>query len=212
MRFNRRAKAPTTASSDATPKTKPAPKPPKAFVFHTITPEELVPDGTVLCTFTILGRPATKKTHQDVIFVRGSPRIIPSKQYNAYEKLCKATCDAAWVGQGKCPMDYGISIQMRIWLNNWSVGDATGYQQAIGDIIQKYGVIANDSWLHWTDGIGEHWLGGIDKDNPRTELVITRLRHPKELYRAEQEAEELRKQQRKIDRELKATSSNHVNV
>ena len=114
----------------------------------------------------------------------------------------------AFIEQGMQPMDFGVVLTMRVYLNTWQVGDCTGYQQSIADILQKFGVIANDSWLHW-DWEGEHWFGGKDVDNPRVEVTLKRCRHPKESYRAEQEADLVAKQQRAIARAAKKTQGDH---
>lgn len=191
MAWKRRAK--TATSKTKTPKPKAAAK---DFVFHTVTHEEALLDNTMLLKFTIPGRPATKKTHQQVIYVAGSPRVIPSAQYNKYEKLCKDFCAAAWSEKGMPPMDFGVLIEMRIYLDTWSIGDHVGYMQAIGDILEKHKVIANDKFIHWGDD-GVHWFGGVDKDNPRCEIVIKRFRHPYEAYRKDKEEAEVKKAERK---------------
>jgi len=191
MAWKRRAK--TTKSTTSVPKPKAVAK---DFVFHIVTPEELLSDNTELLRFTIPGRPATKKTHQQVIYVKGSPRVIPSAQFAKYEKLCKDFCTQAWGDKGKAPMDFGVLIEMRIYLDTWSIGDHVGYMQAIGDILEKHKVIANDKFIHWGDD-GIHWFGGIDKDEPRCEIVIKRFRHPYEEYRKDKEISETKKADRK---------------
>lgn len=156
------------------------------------SPEELLPDGTELVSFTIPGRATTKKTHQNVVYVKGHPRVLPSQQYVKYEKSCKEPCLKAWKAKKKAAMDFGIGIYLKIHLNNWIVGDHTGYMQAIGDILQKWEVIADDSWIAWLSS-EEHWLGEVDKENPRIEIKIVRLYHPKEAFRENKEAAEEKK-------------------
>jgi hypothetical protein len=139
-------------------------------------------DNTVLCQFVILGRPATKKTHQSAFVSKGRMIVLPSKQFKKYEKLCKEPCESVWKDLGNDPMDFGVSIVARIYLNNWSIGDHVGYLQALGDIFEKYGIISDDKFIHWADD-GQHWFGGVDKENPRVDVVIKRFRHPYEEYR-----------------------------
>lgn len=167
-------------------------------LYHVIHPEELLNNGELILKFSIPGQPATKKTSQR-IFRR---RILPSKAYCAYEIYCEPFCKSAWIDSGKSPMDFGVSISMKVFLKNWIVGDCTGYQQSIADIMQKFGILANDSWIHW-DWEGEHWFGGVDKENPRIEIIIKRFRHPKEDYRESQEAANREKEERKRARENK---------
>lgn len=140
------------------------------------------PDGTHLLTFSIPGRPSTKKTHQRIIRVKGGGmRIISSATFLDYEKTCEQYCRQAWSDLGKPALDFGVSVSLKIYLNNWVIGDHCGYMQSIGDIIEKWGIIANDQMICWTVGVPEsHWLMGIDKENPRTEVIINRFRHPKE--------------------------------
>jgi hypothetical protein len=167
-------------------------------LYHVIHPEELLNNGELILKFSIPGQPATKKTSQR-IFRR---RILPSKAYCAYEIYCEPFCKSAWIDSGKSPMDFGVSIRMKVFLKNWIVGDCTGYQHSIADIMQKFGILANDSWIHW-DWEGEHWFGGVDKENPRIEIIIKRFRHPKEDYRESQEAANREKEERKRARENK---------
>lgn len=157
----------------------------KKFQERIISAEELLPEGTEILNFTIPGRPATKKTHQNVVMIKGYPRVLPSKQYVKYEKSCKQICENAWKNLGKIPMDFGIGINMRIILNNWAIGDHTGYCQAIGDILEKWGIIADDKWIHWVSD-NQHWLI-IDPLNPRIDIIIYRHKHPYEDYRKDKE-------------------------
>ena len=172
----------------------------KTFVFHVVTPEEEAPDGTLLLELTIPGRAATKKTHQRVVRRGRHTRILPSEQYERYEKHCKPFCEEVWKNQGKEPMDYGIAIKVKVFLDNWVVGDSTGYMQAIGDIIEAHGIIANDLWIHWIDQ-GTHLIQEPDKQSPRIEIQIFRYRHPKEAYRRQQEETERKRQERARNKE-----------
>ena len=183
-------------SSTAKPATK---SKSKETVFpRPIQPEELTPDGTVLCSFEIPGRPATKKTHQSIIMIRGAPRIIPSAAYTKYEKHCAEHCFAIWRDKGYEPMNFGIAIKMRVFLDTWQVGDHVGYMQSIGDILEKHGVLANDMFIHWESTPDQHWFGGKDPENPRVELEISRMRHPYEEYRQQQENAELKRLAKKL--------------
>lgn len=181
--------------------------------FHTITPEELSPDKTVLCEFVIPGNVATKKTSQRFFKMGKRTVLLPSANFLSYEKYCKDFCEDIWKKQGKDPMDFGVCVTYKIYLDRWILPDACGAMQSLGDILEKWGVISNDAWLHWSGEEG-HWFGGVDKDNPRTEIKITRCRHLKEEYRKEKE-EELRNKnlraearQAKSLKQIKVTNEN----
>ncbi len=174
-------------------------------LFHDVAPEELLPDGEVILSFVIPGQPTTKKTSQRIF--RGV--IMPSIRYCNYENYCKDFCEKAWISLGKKPMDFGVSLNMKVYLKNWVVGDCTGYQQAIADILQKFGVLENDSWLHW-DWEGKHWFGGVDAENPRVEITLKRFRHPKEVYREQQETNNKLKLERKLAKEDKIKANLNI--
>ena len=152
---------------------------------------EELQEGTLLLQFTIPGRPSTKKTSQRVVRRGGFTKILPSLLYEKYEKHCKEYCEEAWKKQDYPPIDCGIGIKIKVYLDSWIIGDECGYQQANGDIIQKHEIIANDMWIHWIDK-NEHMIF-YDKENPRIEVEICRQRHPKETFREEQRIKEAKK-------------------
>jgi len=162
-----------------------------------------------LLKFTIPGNPVTKKTHQRIMRVGGYPRIFPSKQYEEYEKYCKSYCLDVWKSQGKEPMKFGVAIKIKVWLSRWILPDHVGILQSIGDILEKWEVLDNDKYIHWTDydteNNHEHWFQGIDKENPRIEITIFRYKHLYEDYTQEKDEKEAAKLERKKIRESKKT-------
>jgi hypothetical protein len=155
---------------------------------------EELPDYTEILSFTIPGRPSTKKTSQRIVRMGKTMRILPSITYEKYEKHCKEHCENAWKNQNKEPVDCGVGVYYKVYLDSWIIGDSTGYFQAIGDILEKYGIIANDMWIYWLND-GSHTIT-VDKANPRCEIKIVRFRHPYENYRAEKLAKEAKKQKK----------------
>ena len=156
---------------------------------------EKLPDNTLILKFKIPGRPSTKKTSQRVVRRGKYTKILPSALYERYENNCKGYCESFWKNLNLEPMDFGISLKLKVFLDSWIVGDECGYQQAHGDIIQKHGIIADDMWIHWVDN-DSHMIN-IDKENPRIEVEIYRYRHPKEEFRNEQKIAEAKKAARK---------------
>ena len=113
-----------------------------------------------------------------------------------------------WKNQGKDPMKYGVAIKIKVWLSRWILPDHVGILQSIGDILEKWSVIENDKYIHWTDfdpstGQREHWFQGIDKENPRIEILIFRYKHLYEDYTEEKDTKEAAKLERKKAREEK---------
>lgn len=163
-----------------------------------VSTEELLPDGTEILRLSIPGRPATKKTSQRIVRVGRHTRILPSERYERYEAHSRPLIEAAWRGQGKAPMDFGVAVEMRAVIDSHAYPDTVGLAQAAWDLLQLHGVVSNDCWIDFWSGAG-HTIS-VDKENPRLELVIRRKRHPKEAYRAEQEVAEIRRQERAAKR------------
>lgn len=162
---------------------------------------EALPDNTLLLKFTIPGRPSTKKTSQRVVRRGRYTKILPSLLYEKYENYCKDYCESFWKNFNLDPIDFGVSINLKVYLDSWIVGDECGYQQAHGDIIQKHGIIADDMWIHWADN-SQHMIH-YDRDNPRVEVEIKRFRHPKEQYRNEKNEKEAIKEAKKKAKTIK---------
>lgn len=167
-----------------------------------VSPEELLPDGTELLSIVIPGRPTTKKNNNRVVARRGRMRILPSANYERYAAHSRPFMEAAWKQQGKTPMDFGVGITMKVVLDNNIYPDTVGVAQAVFDLLELHGVVENDLWLDFMAS-SEHMIS-VDKDNPRLEITLVRKRHPKEAFRAEQEAKELRKQERAVKRATSA--------
>ena len=152
---------------------------------------ENLENGELILKFTIPGRPSTKKTSQRIVRRGKFSKILPSVLYEKYELHCQQYCESFWKKHKLDPIDCGISIKLKVYLNTYVIGDECGYAQAHGDIIQKHGIIADDIWIHWLDN-GDHMIS-IDKDNPRVEVEIKRFKHPKEDLRNEQRIKEAKK-------------------
>lgn len=115
----------------------------------------------------IQGQPRTKKNSSQIAF-RGNKRVIlPSKAFQAYEKV--ALMQLARVQAVHGP----ISVMCRYFLQNrahWP--DLVGLLQATSDILQAAGVIDDDKYIVNYDG---SIIAGLDKGNPRVEIVIHQI-------------------------------------
>ena len=92
-------------------------------------------------------------------------------------------------------MNFGVSVQLKVCHETWQFSDWINVAQGIADCLQKYGVIANDKLIHWTDTADNgmiHSFIGVDAENTRVEIEVRRRYHPYEEYRRLQEEEEKR--------------------
>lgn len=117
---------------------------------------------------TIPLQPVTKKNSQRIVVVRGRPLIMPSAKYKAYEKAC-----ALYVHPLEKPIDYGVNVKCLFYNETHRRRDLVNDLESALDILVRYGVLADDNYLVvWSmDGSRELY----DKQNPRTEIEITRI-------------------------------------
>ena len=135
--------------------------------------------------FVLLGQPVTKKN--SAILTRGRARILPSSQYMEYERRCREAINVLRKQIEIPHFDMPVKMTCRYYLQSRKhYPDLTGLQQATADIISdEYKTINHKKtlvkqWLLSDDRIIKSWDGskiaGIDKLNPRTEIIITPLK------------------------------------
>lgn len=118
--------------------------------------------------FTIRLIPVTKKNSQKIIYNKSNRRVmvIPSEQYRIYER------DAKWfMPKMKAPIDRPVNIRALFFLPTRRRTDLVNLEQALLDIMVKYGVIADDNYTIVASMDGSRVF--YDKENPRTEVTIT---------------------------------------
>lgn len=112
--------------------------------------------------------PRTKKNSSQLIFVKGKPRIIPSKKYREFEQEC------LWqiTGTYKKKIDYPVNIKAVFYMESRRRVDLTNLLEALDDMLVKAEVIADDN----RDIIASHdgSLVLYDKTSPRIEVEIER--------------------------------------
>lgn len=115
----------------------------------------------------IQGQPRTKKNSSRIALINNRHVLLPSKAYKAYEKV--ALMQLARVQAVHSP----VSVMCRYYLQNrahWP--DLVGLLQATSDILQAAGVIDDDKYIVNYDG---SMIAGLDKDNPRVEIIIHQI-------------------------------------
>lgn len=116
--------------------------------------------------FTVELNPITKKNHGQIIYAKGRPMMLPSKQYQQYEKDV-----APFIPRLDKPIDFPVTVSAQFYKNNRRAYDLVNALQALLDILVKYGVLADDNMnvVFSVDGS----RAGYDKLYPRTEVIIT---------------------------------------
>ena len=132
-------------------------------------------------SMTIPLAPITKKNHSQIITKKlpggkQRPVLIPSKQYRQYEQQCKDLI----VQQGLL-IDYPVNVQAIYYMPTRRRVDLTNLHEALHDVLVKCEVLEDDNCkiIAATDGSRVRY----DKENPRTEVIITELETDDETLR-----------------------------
>ena len=111
--------------------------------------------------------PVSKKNHSQIITVKGKPMLIPSKQYKKYEKECGEFLKDVEPFLDPC------NVKCLFYMPTHRKVDLTNLLEAIDDILVHYGILIDDNSNVIVGHDGSRVL--YDKDNPRTEITITRM-------------------------------------
>lgn len=129
-------------------------------------------DGSVHILIPI--QPYTKKNSQRIFqrkktdtngVVKKVPFISPSEQYKRYEQDCMLFMRPLGI-------EYPVNIQAHFYMNSRRRVDLTRLNEALHDALVHNGLLLEDNCkvIVSTDGSRVYY----DKDNPRTEVLITR--------------------------------------
>lgn len=137
-----------------------------------ITSAPLFVPEPIKLKLTVIGAPRTKKTGQRIVKVGKFSKILPSKAYLDWEKSALVEL-APHIGRLRhlLPLAFEMSCQASIY-RDAERGDACNYYQAIADMLQKAGIIANDVLIR-------HWDGSRllkDAAQPRIVLILQEIR------------------------------------
>lgn len=115
---------------------------------------------------TLYGRPITKKNNGRIVMVGRYPKLLPSKQYVAYEEDCLMQI----TGKYKQNIDYPINLKCLYYMPTRHKVDISNLMNATHDILTNAGVIADDNSRIIKSVDGTRVL--YDKENPRVEITI----------------------------------------
>ena len=124
--------------------------------------------GELVYKVTIPVEPKTKKNHQRILKSKtGKPFISQSKEYTDYEKK------ALWFLR-PLKIDYPVIVTCLFYRKNNHRIDITNLLSAISDVLVKKQTVLDDSFNIIIGNDGSRVL--IDKDNPRTEVYIYKIK------------------------------------
>lgn len=125
-----------------------------------------------MINFTLPISPRTKKNSGQIVMRGKYPALIPSKQYQQFEKecmpyLCRVKAEIGVI-------DYPVNIQCIFYMDARRKVDLANLLNAIDDSMVASGLIADDN----RDIVAGHDGSRVfhDKANPRIELTITKIK------------------------------------
>lgn len=126
-------------------------------------------NGSVL-EIIIPGRPVPKKNNPRIIPPKGNRKmlLLPSKLWTDYVKRVEPFI----LPYGNIQYTDPIQCKVSIWLQDRRRPDLINILQGVGDLLEHYGIIANDRLIQSWDGSR---IEGIDRTSPRTIIKITLL-------------------------------------
>lgn len=119
---------------------------------------------------TIELEPKTKKNGSRIVLIKGVPRILPSKDFEKYQKGAGFFLDFP---EGMEAIKERVNLECKFYRSTKRRVDLVNLEQAICDILVHFGVLADDSFNIIARMDGSEVL--IDKEHPRTEIKIYKL-------------------------------------
>lgn len=115
--------------------------------------------------------PVSKKNSQEILTNRktGRPFIMPSSKYRQYER------EAAWFLKPRPPrpIECEVSVKCLFYMPTRRLVDLNNLLEAATDLLVSAGVLKDDHYGIVVSHDGSRVL--YDKENPRTEITITRM-------------------------------------
>lgn len=118
---------------------------------------------------TIALQPITKKNSQRILKNKrtGVPFISQSEKYKAFEAAA-----GYYIDPPETPIDYPVNVECVYYRKDRRRVDLVNLQEATLDILVRCGVLKDDNFNIVASMDGSRVE--VDRENPRTEIVITR--------------------------------------
>lgn len=121
-----------------------------------------------MISFSIPINPVTKKNHGQIVTLKNGRRLLlPSKQYQDFAKLAKSFLPSL-----DAPIDFPINLECHYFMKTRRKCDLVNLLQATCDILVDNNIILDDNYSIIASIDGS--FVSYDKDNPRTDIFITK--------------------------------------
>lgn len=128
--------------------------------------------------YTIALPPITKKNSQQILtnHKTGRPFIMPSKKYKEYESKAGVFLRP----RPPRPISCGLNVKCLFYMPTRRAVDLNNLLEAATDVMVKAKIIEDDNCNIVVAHDGSRVL--YDKDNPRTEIIITKIPADEQLH------------------------------
>ncbi|MGN0451835.1 MAG: RusA family crossover junction endodeoxyribonuclease [Acutalibacteraceae bacterium] len=117
--------------------------------------------------FTIPLVPVSKKNSQRIVLAGTRYIPLPSQKYTDYERQA-----VFFIPRLREPINYPVNVKCLFYMPTKRRCDLTNMLEAIDDVMVKHRLLADDNYSIIVSHDGSRVL--YDKENPRTEVYITR--------------------------------------
>ena len=126
---------------------------------------------------TLPGDPRSKKNSSRIVKAGNRSMLIPSKPYKEYETACGVplsvfllhNADREW------PITEPVEVTCTYYMATKRRVDLTNLLEATDDVLQKYGILADDDSDVIVSHDGSRVIKGVGKQNARAEITIRRI-------------------------------------
>ena len=118
--------------------------------------------------FTIPLVPVSKKNSQRIVLAGTRYIPLPSQKYTDYERQA-----VFFIPRLREPISYPVNVKCLFYMPTKRRCDLTNMLEAIDDVMVKHRLLADDNYSIIVSHDGSRVL--YDKQNPRTEVYITRF-------------------------------------
>ena len=132
----------------------------------------VIPPGMML-RIVIRGQPTSKKNSMQLVRIRGRYRLLPSKEYREWMKAAKKQVFVATAGISGLPITNPVHLKALAYRHTKRKIDLSNIYAAVEDMLQEYGVLADDALVESHDGSRK--ILGVPKDEARVEIELREL-------------------------------------
>ncbi len=118
--------------------------------------------------FTVYGQTPSKKNSKQIVRVRGRPMIIASKVFQQWHRDALES-----IKRPLAALERVQEVKLVIWGRDRRKWDVSNRAESVMDLLVDAGILSDDSYAVVPRLVAEY--GGIDRDNPRCEVTITKV-------------------------------------